>query len=517
MHYENPRWDLEPARDTISNKKKGSKFFFWTVVVVCIFGIVFLVSIALAYKFYSTSQKVIDAKQPVSFMQSVKEIVSFDRKALRGEEKERINILLVGLAGKNYPGANLTDSIIIASINPKTYQTALLSVPRDLYVQIPETKSYTKINALYARSEDTDNSGKTGIESLKKALGEITGQTIDYYIALDFDGFEQIIDELGGINIQVPKELHDERYPGPNYSYQTFEIQKGLQSLDGETALKYARTRHDEDGDFGRAYRQQLILESARSKAFSIGTLVDVPGINNILNILGDHLRTDVPLDEMNSFLDLARKIDTHTTINKVLDAGKPDSLMAVSHVYLGGAQAFILLPRTGDYEEIHDVAKNIFELEVIERKKHEVINENAYVAIVNETGIKDFDRKLKNLLDKLGYETKLTQPVPKKTGSSFVKNAAETTVYDLSEGIRPFSLEDMSKKLGAKISIYLPEDLSETCGEVDLCLVAGTDIGDKLNFEENSVQDLENGYDHQQIDEKTYFNLLKRGSSQKF
>src|SRR3989339_353351 len=96
-------------------RRRKSKFFFWTFVVVCIFGVVFLASIAIAFKFYSTSQKVIDDKQPTSFMQSVKDIVLSGRKALRGEQFGRINILLVGLAGKNYPGANLTDSIIVAS------------------------------------------------------------------------------------------------------------------------------------------------------------------------------------------------------------------------------------------------------------------------------------------------------------------------------------------------------------------------------------------------------------------
>ncbi|MCX6762195.1 MAG: LCP family protein, partial [Candidatus Moranbacteria bacterium] len=323
-------------------RRRKSKFFFWTLVVVCIFGIVFLASIAIAFKFYSTSQKVIDSKQPTSFMQSVKDIVSSDKKVLRGEQFGRINILLVGLAGKNYPGANLTDSIIVASINPKTYQTALLSIPRDLYVQIPDMNSYTKINALYARAEDKDASGKSGIEDLKYAIADITGQPIDYYIALDFDGFKQIINELGGIKVQVPKDLHDERYPGPNYSYETFDIKQGLQTIDGDIALKFARTRHDEDGDFGRAYRQQLILESARSKAYSLETILNIPQLSHLLDTLGEHLRTDIRLDELNSFVDLVKKIDTHTTINKVLDAGKSDSVMAVSHVYLGGVRAFI-------------------------------------------------------------------------------------------------------------------------------------------------------------------------------
>ena len=510
--YDNPQNNF-PRR-----RRRKSRFFFWLLIGVIILALAFLVSVALAYKFYATSQKVIDTKQPTSFMQSLKDITSKDRKPLQGEQYGRINILLVGLAGKNYPGANLTDSIIVASINPKTYQTALLSIPRDLYVQIPNTNSYTKINALYARAQDKDASGKSGIDDLEKTIADITGQPIDYYIALDFDGFKQIINELGGIKVQVPKDLHDERYPGPNYSYETFDIKAGLQNLDGETALKFTRTRHDEDGDFGRAYRQQLILESARSKAFSLGTILNLPEVSGLLDTLGQHLRTNIQIDELNSFLDLIGKIDTHTTTNKVLDAGKPDSVMAVSHVSLGGVRAFILIPRTGNYDETQDIAKNIFDLELIERKKAAIKLEDASVTIINNSGVSGFDGKLKDLLDKFGYTTSISQIKVAKTPYRSNSNTTnDTTVYDLTGGIKPFSLEDISKKLGAKISIYLPDNLSAQCQGADFCLVAGPDITDKLNYEENSVQDLENGYDQQQVDEKTYFNLLKRGSNQKF
>ena len=492
-------------------RQRKSRFFFWLLIGVIILALAFIVSVALAYKFYATSQKVIDSKQSPSFMQTIKDIASTDRKPLQGEQYGRINILLVGLAGKNYPGANLTDSIIVASINPKTYQTALLSIPRDLYVQIPNTNSYTKINALYARAQDSDASGKSGIDDLKKTIADITGQPIDYYIALDFDGFKQIINELGGIKVQVPKDLHDERYPGPNYSYETFDIKAGLQTLDGETALKFARTRHDEDGDFGRAYRQQLILEAARSKAFSLGTILNIPEVSRLLDTLGEHLRTNIQLDELNSFFDLIGKIDTHTTLNKVLDAGKSDSVMAVSHVSLGGVRAFILIPRTGNYDETQDIAKNIFDLEFIDRKKAAIKIEDASVAIINNSGAAGFDGKLKSLLDKFGYNSSVETP------RQSVSTTLDTTIYDLTGGIKPFSLEDISKKLGAKISIYLPDNLSAQCQGADFCLVAGPDITDKLNYEENSVQDLENGYDQQQVDEKTYFNLLKKGSNQKF
>jgi len=428
------------------------------------------------YKFYSTSKKVIDNNKNTSFIESVKEIASSDHKPLRGEERGRINILLVGLAGKNYPGTNLTDSIIIASVNPKTWQTALLSIPRDMYVNIPGTKSYTKINALYARAEDTDASGKTGIGDLKVALEEITGQPIDYYIALDFDGFKKIVGELGGVKIQVPKDIHDERYPGPNYSYQVFDIKSGLQDLDGETALKYARTRHDEDGDFGRAYRQQQILEAARSKAFSLGTILNVPKMDELLDTLGEHLRTNIQLDEMSSFLDLVEKIDTHITINKILDTGKPASVLAVSHVFLGGVRAFI-----------------------------------PSVAIVNASGVRGFDVKLSTLLKKFGYKPTTITLTNRTTNY-------QTTIFDLVSGLKPFSLEDLSKKLDAQISTSaLPATLSVKCKNADFCLVAGSDITDKLNYEENSVSDLESGYDQQSIDEKGYIDLLKRGSNAKF
>ena len=492
-----------------NSKIKKTKFFFWTVIILAIFGIVFLASIALAYKFYSTSKKVINSSQSTSFIQSIKDITSSHHKTLHGEENGRINILLVGLAGKNYPGANLTDSIIIASINPKTYQTALLSIPRDLYVQIPDTNSYTKINALYARSEDTDNSGKSGIDDLEKALTDITGLDIDYYIALDFDGFKQMINELGGIKIQVPKDIHDQRYPGPNYSYETFDIKQGLYTFDGETALKYARTRHNEDGDFGRAYRQQQILESARQKAFSLGTVLNIPEINNMLDTLGEHLRTDIQLDEINSFLDLVNKIDTHTTISKVLDAGKPDSVLAVSHVMLGGVRAFTLVPRTGNYDETRDIAQNIFNLAVLQQKKAAIQNENATVIVINQSGSPSFGSRLSSLLAKLDYNSKISaQKIPETANDSIAYDIVKT---------KPFSLDDISKKLGTKISEDLPPALKVPCSGADLCLVAGSDLAYSANYEEDTTNELEQGYDKQAIDEKTYVDLLKKGSRNKF
>jgi len=515
MHFQEPRGSetdsFYGSNPGSHSRKRKSNFIFWLVVGLIILGLVFIGSMALAYKFYATSQKVIDSKAPSSFLESVKSLTSPTHHPLRGESEGRINILLVGLAGKNYPGANLTDSIIVASINPKTYQTALLSIPRDLYVQIPGSNFSTKINALYARSEDFDQSGKTGIDDLKKTVTDLTGLDINYYVAIDFEGFKQIINELGGVKIQVPKDIHDERYPGPNYSYQVFDIQKGLYTLDGETALKYARTRHDEDGDFGRAYRQQQILEAARQKAFSPGMLLDLPAINNILTTLGDHVRTDIGLEDIGAFSELVKKIDPHTTVNFVLDAGKPDSVMAVSHVFLGGVRAFILVPRTGNYGEIHDLAQNIFNLNVLEQKKLALTQEDATVEIVNRSGATSFSTKLAAILQKLGYAAKISV-IRSKTNSV----ESETIVYDRTK-TKPFSLEDLSKKLSARISESLPTELVSPCVGADLCFIAGSDLASTANYDEDSAAQLAEGYDKNAADEKTYLDLLKKGSNQKF
>jgi len=488
-------------------RKRG--FLVWFLAVMITLGIAFFVSIAIAYKFYSTSRKVITQNTPASFLDSLKEITSIQRKPLRGESEGRINILLLGLAGENYPGENLTDSIIIASIHPQTYQTALLSIPRDLYVSIPDTNSYTKINALYARGQEKNGKTEEGIEDLKKTLVDITGLPIHYYIAIDFNGFKKVIDELGGVKIQVPKDIHDERYPGPNYSYETFDIQKGLHNLDGETALKYARTRHDEEGDFGRAFRQQQILEAVRSKAFSASILLNLPAINNILDTLGNHLRTDISLNEMNSFKDLFQKIDTHLTINKVLDAGKPDSLLAVSHVFLGNVRTFILIPRTGKYDEIRELAKNIFNLEIIERKKKEIANEKATLAVVNASGVNGFNKKISVILQKMGYSNFVdVKPLQ--------RNERESVVYDISQ-TKPFSLEDLTKKFSVKVSQNPPAEILAQCQKADLCLVAGSDLVENLNYEENTIEDLEEGYDKTTVEEKEYIELLKKGNKNKF
>jgi len=182
--------------------------------------------------------------------------------------KERINVLVLGKAVPNYPGSDLTDTIILASINPQTFESSLLSIPRDLLVKIPNTNRLTKINAVYVYGLKLGGQQK-GIDLLKRVITDITGQRVDYYAMVNFTAFEKSIDVLGGVDLEVTEDIYDNRYPGPHFSYQTFEIKKGRHHLDGPTALKYVRVRHNSGGDFGRARRQQQVIEAAKEKFFA--------------------------------------------------------------------------------------------------------------------------------------------------------------------------------------------------------------------------------------------------------
>ncbi|HBO17185.1 MAG: hypothetical protein UR69_C0002G0160 [Candidatus Moranbacteria bacterium GW2011_GWE2_35_2-] len=417
---------------------------------------------------------------------------------LRGEKDGRINILMLGIAGENKPGKNLTDTIIIMSINTVTKKIGMLSLPRDLYTNIPETKNYTKINSIYQYGLDENQ----GITPIKEAVNNITGLDIHYFMVIDFEGFEKIIDNLGGINVNVERDIYDSRYPGPNYSYETFEIKKGLHKMDGSTALKYARQRHnDPEGDFGRAKRQQQVIQAAKNKVFSLKTLFNFIALNNLLNTLGEHIKTDIRIDEIRSFISLSRRLDTQNISTAVIDAWKKESLLKVSHIFIGNIRAFILVPRVGNYSEIQELAHNIFDLNFIARKKEEIEKEKTTLAIINTTDDSELTNKIVGLLqDKLSFDK-----------ISIIKNStnqklSSTLIFDNTERLKPFSLDEIAGKLPAIITDNKNAIIKdEKIENYDFLLMLGTDLIPLYSFEEDSFEDMQNT-DMEQMD----FNQIK-------
>lgn len=281
----------------INNKNKYLKYFKTISILVWIVW-VFLVFIIW---FWITKQV-----SKIDF--SIDNLLWFSKKFnLNLEETEventikktdwKTNILIIWRWWEENEAPELTDSIIIASINYEKQTISMFSIPRDLYVEYPSWWNW-KINEAYFQWLKKYKDEFKAINNLKEILKRITKEEIHYFVNLDFDWFRKIIDTLWGIEVNVPKDIVDTAYPGPNYSYQTFKISAWLQTLDWETALKYARSRHS-TSDFDRSLRQQLIIKAIRDKILSIWVLTSPSKIRNMFDIVKKYVKTDLEISQI--------------------------------------------------------------------------------------------------------------------------------------------------------------------------------------------------------------------------
>lgn len=196
---------------------------------------------------------------------------------------DRINILAMGVDQRTSEQAR-ADTMMIISLDPATRHVALLSVPRDLWVQFPEGGE-GKINTPYAI-------GAAPYSEL--TVESALGVPINYYAVLKFGGFKDLVDALGGVTLNVKTPIDDETYPADvGYGYKPLHIRAGAQHMDGATALAYVRTRHEDPrGDVGRNERQQDLLVALKGQALSPGMLLRLPAV---LSALQNAMQTDLP------------------------------------------------------------------------------------------------------------------------------------------------------------------------------------------------------------------------------
>ncbi|KKQ26102.1 MAG: Cell envelope-related transcriptional attenuator [Microgenomates group bacterium GW2011_GWC1_37_12b] len=215
----------------------------------------------------------------------------------------RINILVLGKAGEGYDAPDLTDSLTVLSIDVDKKKTYLFSVPRDIWIE----NLKTKINSLYYYGNKKTEGG--GLVLAKNVVSEIMGIPIQYSLAIDFDGFKKIIDVLGGVDVQVKNGFTDEKFPIPGKEndecggdttfscrYEKIAFEKGIIHMNGETALKYSRSRHaegDEGDDFARSARQQEIFAAIKEKLLSKEILLNPKKIKNLLGVVNTAVERD--------------------------------------------------------------------------------------------------------------------------------------------------------------------------------------------------------------------------------
>lgn len=231
--------------------------------------------------------------------------------------QERVNILFLGIDRRdNDPGPWRTDTMIVFSIDPVSNSISMLSIPRDLWVTIPDYNIDERINAAHVYGDEFQYPGG-GVELAKKTVQFNLGIPIHYYARLDFPGFVKIIDGIGGVEIDVPQDIIDYEYPTPDNRTTRLYIQAGRQEMDGDLALKYARTRHS-TSDFDRALRQQQLIRAVRDKV--LGLNFPIRRIPEQMRVLGDSLKTDMTLDVLYAVAQAARQVPDENMHSGVID-----------------------------------------------------------------------------------------------------------------------------------------------------------------------------------------------------
>ncbi|MFH1781137.1 MAG: LCP family protein [Patescibacteria group bacterium] len=455
---------VEKSKKFAFNKKKA-------IILMAIFVVV--LGVGFAYRIYSsTVDKIVEKDDQAGLITQVKNIAQKDDKFLQGEEEDRINVLLWGIGGKNHPGGTLTDTNLILSIKPSTNEAAMISLPRDLVVKIyddenPKYWEGRKINYLYELG---------GMELGREKMEEITGLKIHYAGVLDFEGFRKIIDDMDGLDIYVDNAFTDIEYPDYNYGYQTISFNEGIEHMDGETALQYARSRHGNNGegsDFSRAKRQQKIIAASKEKFLTPEVVANPKKSLEILDDLSDHISTNMEVWEMVKFAEMAMKIDKDKIINKVVDAN-PGGLL-YSQIY-PSTGAYVLIPNAGEYNysEIHALCENIFNLS-------ELRNENAKIEVQNGSPRNGLAAEVSDNLENAELNVV-------KTGNSKDQSTKYTTIYNLTDGSQPLTLNFLKGEVDAKAVISMsyeefllnvgsPEsETSEPDEQPDFVVILGSD-----------------------------------------
>jgi LCP family protein required for cell wall assembly len=250
---------------------------------------------------------------------------------------DRITILVMGIDRR--PGEafiSRTDTMMLVSLDPKSNSVSMLSIPRDLYVAIPG-RGRDRINTAFVYGS-AGNNPAGGAALAMQTVEYNLGVPINHYIAVDFGAFIGAVDAIGGIHVNVPYDINDPTYPDMNYGYDPLYISAGRHHFDGAMALKYARTRK-QDNDFYRARRQQQVILAARSQVLSLGLSGFVQRAPILYQQFSDGVRTDLSLEQVIRLAQAASEVPSENIRSEVLDYNHVNS-----HTTEAGASVLIMI-----------------------------------------------------------------------------------------------------------------------------------------------------------------------------
>lgn len=333
--------------NAMGRKKRGKKFWFFLVVGV------FVVLFSAGFFFLAKTDLISALLTPISFV--YQKITRAPLKQTDG----KVNTLILGLDTREGGGTKNTDTIIVAAYGVEDASVALISLPRDLWVNY-DSSSAGKINAAYFHG---------GVDLAADVVAGVLGIPIHYYAVIDFSAFEEIIDALGGIEVCVERAFDDYSYPVPGREnlypissrYEHLHFEAGCQKMDADRALKFSRSRMaggEEGTDFARTKRQQKVILAAIDKFLSIETLLNPVKVAQLYGKFSKLVETNGTLGEVKTALDIARAFKGQGVQTLVVDPEGGLVYPPANRILYGGA--YVLLPVGGDFSKIHERVTNL-------------------------------------------------------------------------------------------------------------------------------------------------------------
>ena len=375
---------------------------------------------------------------------------------LRGEDTGRVNILLAGNSADDpgHQGGTLTDSIMIVSIDTKDNTAFMLSVPRDLWVDIPGN-GHAKINEAYpdGQAEHFNQSGyfNGGMGLLQKVIEQNFDIPIDYYALINYNAFRDAVNAVGGIAVNIhssdPRGLYD-----PSIDWTTHgplvRLSNGVHQLNGEQALDLARARGDAYGsygfpqaDFNRTQNQRMMLLALKDKALSTGVLANPIKLTSLMNALGNNIQTDFQTNEVHRLYQIGGKIGNSSIQSVSLNSFHGQNLLR-SYTSDTGESALIPAAGLDDFSDIQMAVKKLM-------SNDPVMKENASVVVLNATDTYGLAGRAATVLTNKGLEVKAVADAS--------TNQTTTTVIDNSNGTKPATKQYLENLYGTHVTTTNP------------------------------------------------------------
>ncbi len=384
------------------------------------------------------------------------------------------NFLLLGTGGKFHDGGNLTDTIMIASLDNEQKVVTMVSLPRDTWVN-DNTIGNSKINEVYFKGKNYFGSSREGLDHMKKKVETLMGIPIHYWAKIDFKGFTELIDAIGGIDVFVETTINDPYYPKDGtVEYEPFYISAGEHNMDGATALKYARSRKT-TSDFDRANRQQKIIYAIKEKALQTNTIFSSEKIRNILDTLKENIKTNITVKEILTLGSIAKNYSSGQISHRLIHDDPTQCggfFYTPERSYYGGL--FVLIP-AGGFKFIHLYSDLNFNLPYIaqEKAKIHILNGTKTIGVAGET---------KQILNRFCFNIN-------RFGNAHTKENKKTKYYY--QGERPATLDFLQKIAPGEEITEIPIEYQEYMTETDIIFEIGSDYVNSKKYLEDPFYSL--------------------------